>query len=144
MIGRFFQDEGRPKNIYFGRYLREDLARHEALVTQFVLEMQPDACVRLWNVSKKLSADAELTFGQLKIFTELDTGQSPYRKVVSRFDKYGKLLKSNELVAWVCLTQARMDGLIRRAKNLNGKGVFTVLGTGVFQDVNNEKIKVNR
>jgi len=142
MIGRFFQDAGRPKNIYFCRSLREDLARHEALLTQFRLDMRPDACVRLWNVNKELRPDAEMQFGSVRMYVELDTGTCPYRKVVRRFKKYGKLLSDRELVVWVCLTDDRLHGLMRRGEFLNGKGVFTVLGSGVFMDMHGEKIKL--
>jgi len=144
MIARLFQETGRPKNIYFRRGLREDLARHETLVTQCRLDLRPDACVRLWNVRKDLRPDAEMRFGSLTVHVELDTGASPYRKVVRRFPKYAQLLTEQELVAWVCLTEARMRGFMRRAAALNGKAVFTVLSTGTFFDLSGEKVTIQR
>ena len=144
MIGRYFKDAGRPANAYFCDDLREDLVRHEILVTQFILDLRPDRWVRLWDVGKKLHADAELMFGETKMYVEMDTGQTPYRRVWRKFKRYGELLGDNELVVWVCLAEYRLNGLRRRGNLLRGRGVFSVLGSGRFVDTNGDEVFLNR
>jgi len=144
VIGRFFKDAGRPANAYFCEDLREDLVRHEILVTQFILDMRPDRWVRLWDVDGKFHADAELWFGKTKVYIELDTGQTPYRRVWRKFKRYGELLGEQELVVWVCLSEHRLSGLKRRGKAINGKGVFSVLGSGRFVDWGADEVSFNR
>ena len=144
MIGRFFKDSGRPANVYFCDDLREDLVRHEVLVTQFILDTRPDRWVRLWDVDSRFHADAELWFGDTKVYVELDTGQTPYRRVWWKFKKYGERLGDKELVVWVCLAEYRLKGLKRRAKLMQGKGVLSVLGTGRFVDLNGDEVILDR
>jgi hypothetical protein len=144
VIGRFFKDAGRPANAYFCDDLREDLVRHEILVTQFILDTRPDRWVRLWDVDKKFHADAELWFGQTKVYIELDTGQTPYRRVWRKFKRYGELIGAKEFVVWVCLAEYRLHGLKRRGTLLKGKGVFSVLGSKRFVDTSGDEVILNR
>jgi hypothetical protein len=79
----------------------------------------------------------------MMVYVELDTGEIPYRRILPRFHRYGKLLKENESVVWVALTEQRMQGLINRSERLNGKGLFTVLGSKHWTDTDGEKITWN-
>ena len=111
-------------------------------MTNVRLQLRPAQCLRLWEVNKELRPDAEMQFGELKMYVEVETGSNPYRRVVRRFKRYEKGLRLKELVLWVCLTEERMHGLMRRAESLRGKALFTVLGSNVFQDVTGEKITI--
>ncbi len=127
LAGTVAMSDGRPQHVYCRcRWLKPDNLLHEVLLSRLCFRIHADEVRRgLGEVDPDLRPDAELLIGGQRYLLEFDRGTMSYQVVAkTRFEKYRFC---RDLVLWVCQTQARMEGLRKRAEPIRGTGLFTSL-----------------
>jgi predicted transcriptional regulator len=127
LVGTVALKDGRPQHVYSrGRSVKTDNLVHEVLITQLCFKVHADEVRRgAADVDRYLCPDAELFIDGQRFLLECDRSTLSYETVVrTRFAKYRSC---TDFVLWVCTTQARMEGLRRRAVELRHTALFTTL-----------------
>lgn len=118
-------DRGRPHYVYARWNPKQDNLRHEVLLTEFLIPFFGAKIVRGYETDRTLRPDAEVTINGNKYLIEQDCGTMSYHDILhKRFKKYEGY---EGIVLWVTLTDARMDGLRRRAERVKDSALFTTL-----------------
>lgn len=126
LLGTVSLRNGRPEHVYGRGYWNTTNLTHEVLLTQVCLKIDADEVRRgHGEVDATLRPDAELHIGGQRFYLELDCGTMGYEDVGrKRFTKYRSV---DDLVLWVCPTEARREGLRCRAEMIRGTALFTTL-----------------
>ena len=118
-------DRGRPSYVFARWTLKVDTCRHEVLLTEFLIPFFLAEIIRGYETDRTLRPDAEMTINGHKYLVEQDCCTMSYHDIVhKRFKKYEGY---DGVVLWVTLTDARMDGLRRRAERVKDNALFTTL-----------------
>lgn len=102
------QKTGRTTKVFCTQDIRPDRVRHELYLSKWLLRQEADYVARYGSVDATLRPDAELHFEDGVLFVELDTGTERHEQVRERMEVYRTCTHP---VVWVCLTQARLDGV---------------------------------
>jgi hypothetical protein len=122
VVGTVSRRRGRPETVFCGWVPKADTILHEVQITQLCLRIQAGRVVRGYGVDARVRPDAELWINGEHFFLELDRGTSGLRDVVAeRFPKYEG---GDDLVLWVCPTEARKERLRAQAGRLAAVALF--------------------
>lgn len=128
LAGTVSLKDGRPEHVYCrSRWAAKgDTLLHEVLVSRVCFKIHATEVRRGPDqVDSFLRPDAELRISGQRYLLEVDCGTMSYQQVVSeRFTKYGSC---QDIVLWVCSTEARAEGLRTQAQVLSGVALFTTL-----------------
>ncbi len=125
-LGTVSLKNGRPEHAYARGRWKTDNLLHEVLLTRLCLKIHADEVRRGPDeVDAYLRPDAELAIGGQRYCLEMDCGTMSYPDIVRK--RFAKYRTSNQLVFWVCPSEARKEGLRRRAAMIREVALFTTL-----------------
>lgn len=119
---------GRPEYVYCRRslHVKADNLLHEVQLSRICFRIHADEVRRgPAEVDRYLLPDAELRINGRRFLLEFDAGTMGLDAIITtRFAKYRSC---DDLVLWVCATQARMERLRRHAESIRSIALFTTL-----------------
>ena len=118
-------NKGRPENVYCRWNPKLDNLRHEVILTEFLLAYKHAQVVRGYEIQNDLYPDAVMTLSGQEYLVELDTGSMNYKDIMRKRNKKYETFEG--IVLWVALTEARKEGLRRRAESVKHNALFTTL-----------------
>lgn len=127
LAGTVSLKDGRPEHVYCrGHGVKGDNVLHEVQISRLCFKTHADEVRRGPDgVDTELRPDAEFLINGQRYLLEFDNGTMGLREIIqTRFSKYRFC---RYLVLWVCATQARMEGLRRRAEMIRATALFTTL-----------------
>lgn len=125
VVGTACRDVGRPEHVYCGWQPRLPDLLHEVQLTELFLRLSAGRILRGPQVHDRARRpDAEVWIDGRCHLLELDRGTAGYAQVERRFRLYEDCA---HLSLWVCLTEARREGLRRRAGRLRHSALFATL-----------------
>jgi hypothetical protein len=150
-VGTVCLKGGRPEHVYSrSRWLKADNLLHEIQMSRICFKIHADDVRRgPGHVDPTLRPDAELLINGRRFLLEFDNGTKSYPAIVqTRFATYRCC---RDLVLWVCITEARMEGLRTHAEMLRATALFTTLDLAladpharIWRDFNGETAALPR
>jgi hypothetical protein len=127
VAGTISLKNGRPVHAYSrGLPVKTDNLLHEVQISRICFKTHADEVRRgPREVDQFLRPDAELIINGQRYLLEFDRGTMSY-PVIER-TRFAKYQFCRDFVLWVCPTQARMQGLRKRAAVLRETALFTTL-----------------
>lgn len=130
LLGTVSLGDGRPQHVYGRGRCKRDNLLHEVQLTRVCLRIQAEEVRRgSGEVDGTLLPDAELVINGKQYFLEMDCGTMSYSQVVR--DRFLKYRFAEQLVLWVCPTDARREGLRRHAEMNRATALFTTFAEAV-------------
>ncbi len=117
------KDTGRPQDVYCGWFVKQDTLLPEVLLTEALMKLKFDTCIRGYEVDQNIRPDATLIIKGKTWHVEMDSGlNTGYAEVKRRLKFYEKV---TDPVLWIASSGVRADGIRHRAERIKGTAWFT-------------------